>query len=106
MRNLMTAAAAALLLTGAALAQDQSPPANNGPANPPVKTEPGNNPGAPVAGANSYSQSEAKSRMEAMGFTHVTMLAKDDTGVWRAHARKGHHKVIVSLDYQGNVVAE
>ena len=76
-----------LLLLAAALpayAQTSSPPANrdeytpavNAPNSPP-------NPGAPVAGANSFTEGQAKSRIEEKGFKNVSDLKKDDAGVWR-----------------------
>lgn len=59
---------------------------------------------APAAGANSFTEGQAKSRIEAAGFTNVTDLKKDDQGVWRGQAQKSGQQVSVALDYQGNVV--
>jgi hypothetical protein len=92
-----------LLATGSALAQN--PPANNGPNNKAVNSKSENNPGAPVAGANSFTEGQAKSRIESRGFSNVSDLKKDDTGVWRGKAMKDGKSVDVSLDFQGNVVA-
>ena len=39
-----------------------------------------------------------------MGFTNVSNLKKDETGVWRGRATKDGKTVDVSLDYQGNVI--
>ena len=61
---------------------------------------------APVAGANSFTEDQAKDRMEKAGFTQVTGLRKDDQGVWRASAKQGDKQVNVSLDFRGNVVAQ
>jgi hypothetical protein len=47
--------------------------------------------------------SEARSHIMGKGYTHVTMLKKDGTGVWRGMAMKNGQRVHVSLDYQGNV---
>jgi hypothetical protein len=47
---------------------------------------------------------QAKSRIEAAGYTDVSGLAKDKDGVWRALASKGGASTNVSLDYQGNVL--
>ena len=74
------------------------------PGPPAVKTTEGNNPGAPVAGANSFTEGQAKSRIEARGFTNVGALTKDDKGIWRGTAMKEGKSVQVSLDFQGNVV--
>lgn len=59
---------------------------------------------APVPGANSFTEGQAKSRIEAAGFTNVSDLQKDDQGIWRGKAQKGGQQVSVALDYQGNVV--
>lgn len=94
----------ALALTGAA-ALGQTPPAQSGPNNPAVNTTGTNNANNPVAGANSFTEGQAKSRIETGGYTNVRELKKDDQGVWRAKAMKDGRSVDVSLDFQGNVVA-
>ena len=101
MRIVIAAAAACSLFASVALAQ--SPSAQEGPANPAVKSMHENNSAAPVAGANSFTKAEAKSAIEAKGYTHVTKLKKDKHGVWRAMAVKDGQSGPVSLDYQGNV---
>ncbi len=63
-------------------------------------------PGAPVAGANSFTESQAKARIEANGFANVTGLKKDDQSIWRGTATKDGKQVSVALDYQGNVVGQ
>jgi hypothetical protein len=95
---------ALLSVMGSAVAQNQNPPANQGPGNNAVNTNSGNNPGAPVAGANSFTEGQAKSRIESTGFSNVSGLKKDDNGVWRGKAMKNGKSVDVSLDFQGNVV--
>jgi hypothetical protein len=105
MRKTMMIGAALVLMAGSAVAQTQNPPANKGPNNPAVNTTGTNNPGAPVAGANSFTEGQAKSRIESSGYGNVTGLKKDDSGVWRGKAQKDGKSVDVSLDFQGNVVA-
>lgn len=61
---------------------------------------------APMAGANSFTENQAKDRIEKAGFTEVTGLRKDDQGIWRANAKQGDKQVHVSLDFRGNVVAQ
>jgi len=73
---------------------------------PAVKSPNANNPAAPVAGANSFTEGQAKSKIEANGYTNVSDLKKDDNGVWTGTATKGSQKVNVKLDFQGNVVAQ
>jgi hypothetical protein len=104
MRTTSVAAIALVLVTSGALAQN--PPANDGPNNKAVNSKSGNNPGAPVAGANSFTEGQAKSRFESKGYTNVSGLKKDDKGVWRGTAMSNGKSVDVSLDFEGNVVAK
>jgi hypothetical protein len=92
--------------TEAAPAASTGPAAANGPSNPAVKTSEGNNSATPVAGANSFTEGQAKARIESRGYSNVSSLAKDDKGVWRGKAMKDGKEVNVSLDFQGNVVAD
>ena len=84
----------------------QGPPAAEGPSNPAIRTEEGNNASRPVAGANSFTEGEAKSRIEARGFANVSELKKDDEGIWRGKAQQNGRSVDVALDFQGNVFAD
>lgn len=103
---LLVSALFALALPASAQQPNATPPANpnartpavNSPNSPP-------NPGAPAKGANSFTEGQAKSRIEAKGFTNVTGLKKDSAGVWRGTASKGGKQQSVSVDFQGNVVA-
>jgi len=100
------AAAILTISAGAALAQAPTPPANAKPSTPAIATPDQKNAGAPAAGANSFTESQAKSRIEQAGYSNVTALAKDKDGVWRGQGAKGGATHNVSLDYQGNVVAK
>ncbi len=106
MRKAFIAASLLAFAAGGAIAQAQTPPAADGPANRPVNSSDSVNrqTGMPVKGSDSFTEGQAKSRIEAMGFTNVSDLTKDDNGVWRGHAMKAGKTVDVSLDYQGNVV--
>jgi opacity protein-like surface antigen len=104
MRNsFLIAAAAVCLMSHTAVAQPANPkgdtPAVNAPNSPP-------NPGAPITGANSFTEGQAKSRIESNGFSNVAELRKDDQGIWRGKATKGGRTVAVSLDFQGNVTSQ
>ncbi|MDG4910447.1 DUF4142 domain-containing protein [Mesorhizobium sp. WSM4898] len=72
---------------------------------PAVTTTDTKNPAAPVPGANSFTEDQAKSRIQDAGFSDVSALTKDDQGIWRGQATKDGKKTTVALDYQGNVVA-
>ena len=58
---------------------------------------------APLPGANSFTEGQAKSRLEANGYTNVTDLKKDDNGVWKGKATNAGAQVNVSVDYRGNI---
>ncbi|MGQ0580778.1 MAG: hypothetical protein ACT4O6_02490 [Reyranella sp.] len=63
-------------------------------------------PGAPLKGENSFTQTQARDRVIAAGLTQVTTLAKDPDGIWRGTAKKGDVGVKVAVDFKGNVVVE
>ncbi len=102
MRSFLAIAAVAAMIPTFAAAQpanrDANTPAVNTRNSPP-------NPGAPAAGANSFTEGQAKSRIEGHGYASVSGLRKDDQGVWRGTAMKDGKSVSVSLDFQGNVTA-
>jgi hypothetical protein len=81
----------------------QNPPARSGPGNNAVNSSGQNNSNAPVAGRNSITESQARSKIEDAGYTNVSALKKDDGGVWRGKASKGGSATDVSVDFQGNV---
>ncbi len=83
----------------------QAPAANPSGDTPAVATPETQNPAAPVEGANSFTEAQAKERIEEAGYTQLTGLAKDDKGIWTASGMKDGKTVAVALDYQGNVVA-
>ena len=101
MRHIVRTAVAFSLIASAAIAQNM--PAQSGPQNPAVKSMNENNSSAPVAGANSFTKGEAMKQIEAKGYTHVTKLKKDKSGVWRGMAMKDGQSGPISVDYQGNV---
>lgn len=105
MHKSMMIAAALIFGTGIAVAQNQNPPAVSSPNNPAVNTDRSNNSDRPVAGANSFTEGQAKSRIESGGYSGISSLKKDDNGVWRGKAMKDGKTVDVSLDFQGNVIA-
>jgi hypothetical protein len=63
-------------------------------------------PGAPVAGANSFTMAQAQRRLKDHGFTQVSDLVKDANSVWRGHAIKDGKTVDVAVDYQGNITTD
>lgn len=101
MRKVLLVTAAISVIASAAFAQTM--PAQSGPQNPAVKGMHDNNAMSPVKGANSFTMGEARSQIEAKGYTHVAKLKKDKSGVWRGVAMKDGQSGPVSVDYQGNV---
>ena len=93
-------------VAGGAMAQTGTspPPAQNGPQNSAINSST-KAVEAPVQGRNSFTEGEAKSRIEKSGFSNVSALAKDDNGIWRGKAMKNGKSSEVSLDFQGNVIA-
>ena len=63
-------------------------------------------PGAPLKGANSFTEVQAKDRAMAAGFTSLSSLVKDGDGIWRGSAMKDGKSVKIAIDFKGNVVSE
>ena len=61
--------------------------------------------GAPLKGANSFTENQAKDRAMAAGFTDVSALTKDADGIWRGTASLNAKAGKVAIDFKGNVVA-
>lgn len=98
----MAIAALALMVAGGS-AYAQTSTTTSDPQTPAVATPDSTNPTAPVAGANSFTEAQAKSRLEENGYTNVADLKLDANGVWVAKADKDGKTVDVTLDYQGNI---
>ena len=60
--------------------------------------------GAPLPGSNSFTESQAIDRAMAAGLTGISVLKKDDKGVWRGTGADGSKTVNVAVDFKGNVV--
>jgi protein CpxP len=125
--RLVLAAAAAALFAGPVLAQTTAPnttapgapartaPASPGTGSPTGSSNPAVNTGdqqrfvaasALEKGANSFTEGQAKSRLEEAGLKNVTDLKKDDQGVWRGKAMRNGKSVTVGFDYKGNISAQ
>ena len=61
--------------------------------------------GAPLEGANSFTEEQARDRAAATGLSSVSALTQDDKGIWRGTAKRQGADVKVAVDYKGNVVA-
>ena len=104
MRSLIALSLVAGLAAGPSFAQygaktPEAPPASESkPATPPASTTRS----TPEAGA-AMTETQAKSRIEAQGYTNVSQLEKDAKGVWNANAMKDGKSVHLSLDTQGRI---
>ncbi|NTF98248.1 PepSY domain-containing protein [Rhizobium rhizogenes] len=105
MRKLILTAAFVSVSALSAFAQT-APTANSDGNTPAVATPDTKNPTAPVEGANSFTEDQAKERIEEAGYTGVKDLKKDDKGIWNAAGMKDGKSFSIALDYQGNVVAK
>ena len=116
-----TALAAALLLSsaGLAMAQTAAPATTSGGTttgdrtSPSVGTSTNPNPNTTRAGnaalepgANSFTEGQARRRIEDRGYTNVDKLHKDQNSIWQAEAMKDGRRVRVGVDFRGNVVEE
>ena len=107
-----TALAAALLLgsAGLAMAQSTAPSTSTSPSvgtstNPNANaTRAGN--AALEPGANSFTEGQARRRIEDRGYTNVDQLHKDQNSIRQAEAMKDGRRVRVGVDFRGNVVEE
>jgi hypothetical protein len=103
---------ASLVLVSPAIAQTttapvQAPAAKTAPTAQPAtpnSTTPMIDAGAPLSGANSFTETQARTRIEQLGYTSVSGLAKDANGIWRGKANKDGTTHDVSVDFRGNIV--
>lgn len=63
-------------------------------------------PTPPISGANSFTEGQARARMQDSGFAQVSDLKLDNQGIWRGKAMRDGKNVTVALDFKGNVVAQ
>ena len=110
---IMTLAAA--LSAGAALAQSEHRQGNPAVKSPQPNSDQSSSRGAAggdvgsarlQSGSNSFTESQARSKIEQAGYQKVTDLRKDNRGIWRAKAQKGGKTVSVGLDFKGNVATQ
>jgi putative membrane protein len=95
MRLLSLASAAAIACAVAACGQ----PSQANKAVDPSPTEDG----GVAAGANSYTEGQARGAIESAGYTNPTGLTLTADGVWTGTATKNGASVPVSVDYRGSV---
>lgn len=115
-RILSTAAVAAALLVAcgpkaedtAATGDNTAGPAvstSESPRNDAVDTTPTTGDAGTTAGANSFTEAQAKGAIESAGYTDVSALVQGEDGVWKGTASKDGKSHSVSVDYKGSVKA-
>lgn len=95
MKSRLIALVASLAVTSAAYA---------GSHNPAVKDPTATATGIAAKGRNSFTEAQARGRIEKAGYTDVTKLVKNPNGVWQGSATKDGKSVLLGLDYKGNVI--
>ena len=94
MRKLVLAAIIATVPFGTAYAQMNAPTA---PSTDMTATE------GLKSGANSFTETQAKDRIEKAGFSSVGGLTKTSEGMWTGKAIRNGKEVMVTLDFKGNI---
>jgi periplasmic protein CpxP/Spy len=56
-----------------------------------------------VPGANSFTEAQARRRLEQNGYSQVSSLSKGKDGIWRGTATKNGASSQVSVDYKGDI---
>jgi hypothetical protein len=99
MRSMIVIAAIASLTVGTAFAQYGA----KQPAQPPAATQ--TKPASPSAStsAAAMTETQAKARIEAQGYSNVSELKKDTHGMWTAKGMKDGKSHQLSLDTGGQV---
>jgi hypothetical protein len=119
MRSTIAMAVIVTFAAGTALAQQESPPSELGATQqPPIHAEPAppTTAGAPKlpdaapvinseeqATAKIESEEQAKAKIESEGYTEVSELKQNDTGMWTATAMKDGKPVQLSLNAEGQL---
>ena len=98
MRIWVMAGLSAALLTGGAQAQ-----AGSDSNNPAIKDSHVRTTMVAAKGRNSFTEAQARGRIEKAGYGQVGSLAKNQNGVWQGKAMRDGKAVNVALDYKGNV---
>lgn len=93
MVKILAVLAVAVALPGIALAEA------------PAKNAANTTDAAPLEGANSFTENQARDRVVKAGYSDVGPLQKDEKGIWRTTATKDGAPVEVAVDFKGNVTS-
>ena len=100
---LVSALALSLGLGSAAFAQTAPVGGPDAKGNAPLKPMHTVNDGSAKAGANSFTEGQARQHIVNSGYSNVTGLTKGQDGVWRGMASHNGAQVNVAMDFKGNV---
>lgn len=103
-RLMLATLAVSTLSAGAAFAQSTPAADPSAPGNPAIAAKHKGTAEIATAGANSFTQGQARKRITKAGYTDVSKLTKDANGLWQGAAMKDGASVNVALDYKGDVV--
>ena len=74
-------------------------------SNPAISADQSRPAAAPAAGNNSFTEEQARGHLSNAGYTNITGMTQDASGVWRGQATLGGKTGPVSVDYQGSITA-
>lgn len=73
------------------------------PRNSAINTDGNQDVATQTSGANSFTEDQARGRIEGAGYDNVSGLQLTDDGLWRGQAEQNGRTVDVSVDYRGAV---
>jgi len=94
--TILAAGLASILLAPGVLAQTST-------TSPLPTPRPGVDGQAPLPGANSFTEEQARARLRDNGYGNPGKLAKGEDGIWRGQAEKDGAMRNVAVDYRGNI---
>lgn len=97
---------AASLAATSGMAEGMKPKADHNPNMPAVVTDETAAQLSPAAGRNSFTMTQATTKLQEQGFSQISGLKADKDGIWRGTAMRNGMKQNVAVDYQGNVRAQ
>ncbi len=106
LRLTISAIAIGLMAGQAALAQPAPANTSSTPAAVSTTSADSKTTAAPVAGKNSFTESEVRKRLVDHGYSGIGPLTLDNASVWRGTATKSGKSMNVAVDYQGNIVEQ
>jgi len=76
------------------------------PVSPPAPAPAAASPGKTSSAATAFTKDQAKSQIEAAGYSNISGLRRDSRGIWEGKAVKDGATLVVTLGANGNVTAK